>query len=136
MGSLPPATALREALEEIVDGKSVKRGRHDLRWESQDVVNAFIQVLQDHGYVLTTVQDVDVCPGERVPAFYVFERTAHFGWIFWEKFSRRKMRKLFGSVVRNAKGGWAIQIPTARATALYANPGLKCEMDLDNPSTI
>ena len=136
MSSLPPGTALREALEEIVDGKSVKRGKDDLRWESQDVVNTFIQVLQDHGYVLTTVQDVDVHPGERVPAFHVFERTAHFGWIFWEKFSRRKMRKLFGSVVRNAKGDWAIQIPAARATALYTNPGIRCEKDLDNPSTI
>lgn len=80
-----------------------------------------------------TVGDVDVQPGERVPAFYIKSSTAYFGWIFWEKFSDLKLRKLWGSVVRNAKGDWAIQIPAGRGTKIHAGLSLKIEMDIENP---
>jgi hypothetical protein len=80
------------------------------------------------------VREVPVQPGQRVPAFYIDSGTAYFGWIFWEKFSQLRMRKLFGSVVRNEKGDWAIQIPEKRNTVVYANESLMSEMDIDNPS--
>jgi hypothetical protein len=43
------------------------------------------------------------------------------------------MRKLWGSVVRNKKGDWAIQIPPTKPTTIYANPLLKIEMDIEHP---
>jgi hypothetical protein len=80
------------------------------------------------------VQNVELRPGERVPAFYIDNGTAYFGWVFWEKFSQLKLRKLFGSVVRNRKSDWAVQISDKRRSVIYANPDLKSEMDIDNPS--
>jgi hypothetical protein len=59
---------------------------------------------------------------------------AYFGWVFWEKFSHRKLRKLFGSVVRNSKGDWAMQISDKGRSVIYANPDLTSEMDIENPS--
>lgn len=132
MSSSP--TELREVLSDIVEGKIVKRARHELRWESRDVSLEFIDVLTDYGYKPTTVAAVAIQPGERVPAFYLENGTAYFGWVFWEKFTQLRLRKLFGSVIRNAKGDWAIQIPDKRNTVIYANPSLKTEMDIENPS--
>ena len=100
----------------------------------KDLSLDFLDALQRHGYRPMLVQDVAVEPGERVPAFYIDEATAYFGWVFWEKFTQLKLRKLFGSVVRNEKGDWAIQIPPQRKTVIYANMGLKTEMDIENPS--
>jgi hypothetical protein len=90
--------------------------------------------LKTHRFLPTIVGEVDIRPGERVPAFYIDGTTAYFGWVFWEKFSQLKLRKLFGSVVRNEKGDWAIQIPPQRKTVIYANRDLTSEMDIDNPS--
>ena len=125
---------LQGALRDIIEGKTVKRSRHELRWNTLDVSLEFIDALKEAGYNQTTVEDTDVTPGERVPAFYIEDGVAYFGWVFWEKFSHLKLRKLFGSVVRNVKGDWAIQISGKRRSVLFANPALKSEMDIDNPS--
>ncbi len=132
----PPAeTALRQALREIVEGKNVKRGTHDLRWGQRNLVTSFRDILQESGYRGTTVKQAPVQPGERIPAFYLHGHTAHFGWIFWEKFTNRRMRKLFGSAARNAKGDWAIQISASRDDTVFANPTLRCDMDIDRPTS-
>lgn len=130
----PHSVELNEVLSDIIEGKIVKRAKHELRWQARDVSLEFIDALDHHHYVRTTVGQVNIQPGERVPAFYLDGGYAYFGWVFWEKFSQLKLRKLFGSVVRNAKGDWAIQIPEKRNTIIYANLSLKSEMDIETPS--
>jgi hypothetical protein len=125
---------IRDLLTDIVEGRIVKRSKHLLRFEARDVSLEFMEVLLARGYRPMLVRDVPVDPGERVPAFFVEEGTAYFGWVFWEKFSRLKLRKLFGSVVRNAKGDWAVQISERRNSVIHANPALKSEMDIEHPS--
>ncbi|MBM2840431.1 MAG: hypothetical protein HW412_959 [Bacteroidetes bacterium] len=125
---------LHEVLHDIIDGKIVKRSRHELKWDTRDVSFEFIDALGAAGYKQLLVQDVDVQPGERVPAFFLENGVAYFGWVFWEKFSQLKLRKLFGSVIRNAKGDWAVQISEKRRSVIYANASLKSEMDIENPS--
>ncbi|HCV41993.1 MAG TPA: hypothetical protein DGH68_00805 [Bacteroidetes bacterium] len=127
-------TELQTIFRDIIDGKIVKRSKHELRWETRDLSLEFIEALTEAGYKQMIVQDVDVRPGERAPAFYLDNGVAYFGWVFWEKFSQLKLRKLFGSVVRNTKGDWAVQISDKRRSVLYANPDLKSEMDIENPS--
>ncbi len=136
MRSLLTATErkLREAFRDIIQGRVVKRSRHELHWEGLDVSQVFIEELKSAGYIPTTVDAVDVAPGQRVAAFYVENTSAYFGWIFWEKFWAKRMRKLWGSVIRNAKGDWAIQITPRRRKTIYANMDEKFEMDLDRPS--
>lgn len=129
-----PQEELREVLKDVIEGRIVKRAKHDLVWESRDVTLQFIDLLVEQGYASTIVQNVTVQPGERVPAFYIDGTTAYFGWVFWEKFSQLRLRKLFGSIVRNSKGDWAVQIPEKRRSVIYANINLKSEMDIESPS--
>jgi hypothetical protein len=127
-------TELQSILRDIIEGKIVKRSKHELYWETRDLSIEFIEALKEAGYKQMIVQSVELQPGERVPAFYIDSGTAYFGWVFWEKFSQLKLRKLFGSVVRNTKGGWVVQISDKRRSVIYVNPDLKSEMDIDNPS--
>ncbi|MBI2620447.1 MAG: hypothetical protein HYW57_10230 [Ignavibacteriales bacterium] len=129
-------TRLSEALADIVTGHGVKRAKHELVFNGKSVVENFVRSLEEHGFVKTTVGDIQVDVGERVPGFLIEGTTAYFGWVFWEKFTARKARKLWGSVVRNTKGDWAIQIPPTKSTPIYAHPGQKIEMDADKPLII
>lgn len=85
---------LQETLADIVTGRGVKRAKHELVLDGRSVVDEFIARLKEHGYHQTTVGEIDVLVGERVPAFYIDQTTAYFGWVFWEKFTDQKARKL------------------------------------------
>ncbi len=124
---------LRDALRAVIDGRTVKRAKHDLMYEGRNVVSLFVEEMERSGYIPTAVGDVKVEPGERVPAFYLDGTVAYFGWVFWEQFTSWKIRKLWGSVVKNAMGDWDIQIPATRKTVIYANQSLKLEMDIEHP---
>jgi len=124
---------LDAVFDDIITGTGVHRSKHELTLDGKDVTFQFIAALKRHGYFPATVGEVEVQPGERVPAFFIKESTAYFGWVFWEKFTQWKLRKLWGSIVRNAKGDWAIQIPPNKPTAIYANGDLKIEMDIEHP---
>lgn len=124
---------MREVLSAIIEGKIVKRNKHELCYEGSDLSGMFIEELKRLQYLPVKVKDVRVEPGERVPAFYVENTTAYFGWVFWEQFTTWKLRKLWGSIMKNASGDWDIQIPVNRATTIYANESLKLEMDIEHP---
>jgi hypothetical protein len=131
-----PATSgdkIRDALVAIIEGKIVKRIRHELAYDGKDLTAIFIEELQRLGYLPTSVDHVNVQPGERVPAFYLDAGVAYFGWTFWEQFTSWKIRKLWGSVIKDQRGDWEIQIPATRSTIIYANESLKLEMDIDHP---
>jgi hypothetical protein len=135
-GSRSHDRLVREAMEEIVTGRYVKRGHHDLKLNAEDLTATFIEVLREHRFEPMTVGQVNVAPGERIPAFYVAGGTATFGWVFWEKFTENRQRKLFGSIARNPKGDWAIQIPPSRNDVIYVNAEGKIEMDIDHPHVL
>jgi len=124
---------IREALREIIDGKEVSRQKHELVYDGRSVVPTFLDELRAKGFRETAIGDLEVEPGQRVPAFHLENSTAYFGWIFWEQFTSWKLRKLFGSVVKNSKGDWLVQIPAGSARKVFANPDLKIEMDIDHP---
>jgi hypothetical protein len=128
------ADQLRAALGDIIDGRHVKRARHELLDRGEDLTALFISELDTRGYLPTTVARVRVEPGERVPAFLIERATAYFGWVFWEQFTSWKLRKLWGSVIKNQRGDWATQISPAQQTIIYANESLKLEMDIEHPS--
>ena len=129
-----PKQEIQGAFVEIIEGRNVKRVRHSLCHEGIDWSGCFIETLEHLGYTPATVDEIVVRPGERVPAFLVADGVAFFGWIFWEQFTSWKIRKLWGSVMRNERGDWAIQIPPTRPTMVFANRSLLLEMDIDHPS--
>ena len=124
---------LRETFREIIDGKSVKRSKHELFFAGIDVSNVFVDELERKQYLPATVAAIPCEQGERVPAFAIEESQAYFGWVFWEKFSERRMRKLFGSELKTDQGTWALQISEGNGKIIYANRSLKLEMDMDHP---
>ncbi len=127
---------LSSLLDIFVQGSDVKRAKLELRWNGSDISGEFVSALERNGYRRSTVSNIDLHPGERVPAFVVVESYAWFGWVFWEKFTERRLRKLFGSVVRNSKGDWQLQITSKMATPLYVNMELKTDMDIDAPASV
>lgn len=124
---------LRDAFKEIIDGRTVKRSKHELIFGGVDVSNVFMDELEKKNYLPAIVSDIRCEKGQCVPAFFVEEMQAYFGWVFWEKFTEGRLRKLFGTVVRNEKGDWLIQIPSGSRKIVYANTALIAAMDIDHP---
>ena len=120
---------LISAVDGIITGKLVNRSAHDLTYDGKNVTRLFLERLSVHGYTPMKVGDAEVEAGYRIPAFVIRDGTAYFGWVFVEQFTEKKSRKLFGSVVRNRKGDWSIQIPHNSQEIVYANCGEKVEME-------
>lgn len=125
---------LLSALDEIVRGENVRRSAHALEIDGRDCTEAFCHRLAAHGYRPVTVREVDIAVDERVPAFLVDGGWARFGHVFWEKFTATRRRKLFGSVVRNAKGDWATVLPESSPVRVWAAPALRERVDPDRPT--
>jgi hypothetical protein len=130
------AVTLLSALRDLAAGRGVKRGRHELRDGDRDRSGVFLEALRLEGFEPRRVRDVEVSVGERVPAFLVREGRADFGWVFREKFTARRSRQLFGSVVRNAKGDWEIQLGAGSRETVYVQPGGRMATDPDRPSSL
>ena len=125
---------VQEAIRSLIRGCGVRRGSHNLLLEGEDTTALFVEVLNQEGFYPTSVDGIGVRPGERIPAFFVEGGFAHFGWIFWEMFSTKRMRKIYGSVEHNNKGDWAIILGRESKKMIYANSVLKEFMDLEHPS--
>ena len=126
---------VREALARFARGREVARVRLDLREAGADHGAAFLEVLADAGWRPMTVADAPVEPGRRMAAFLLRDGVAYFGWIFWEKFQEGRARKLWGSIVKDAKGDWAIQLGRRAKEAVWANPAEVHAVDIDFPSS-
>lgn len=123
----PPEAA---ALDDLILGRGVKRGRHALPPGIEPLFRARLGAL---GFVETTVAAVEIEVGVRVPAWLVGVEVADFGTVFWELFTDRSRRKLFGSEVRNAKGDWEIQVPPSSPRRLWAGLHLAEAYDASRP---
>ncbi len=118
------------ALDDLVLGRGVKRGRHTLPPEAWPLFRERLTAL---GFSETTVGRIEIEIGVRVPAWLLHPPVADFGTVFWEIFTEKKRRKLFGSEVRNRKGDWEIQIPPASPETIWANPALSERYDASRP---
>jgi hypothetical protein len=123
------------AFRDLAAGRGVRRGRHRLRIEGQDRSALFEKALRLEGFEPLRVRDAPVEMGEKAPAFLVGEALADFGWVFWEKFSQGRARKLFGSTVRNAKGDWEIQLGEGSRRRVHVCLAAKAAVDPERPSS-
>ena len=58
-----------------------------------------------------TVREAPIEAGEKIPAFYLHDDTADFGYIRWEIFTPKSRRKLFASEYRRPDNQeWAVQL--------------------------
>src|SRR5262245_20848093 len=89
-------TLERAAVDDLILGRGVKRGRHEL---AAEVLPVFLERLRACGFREMTVGEIDIAIGTRVPAWLVRPPVVDFGTVFWEVFTERAKRKLFGSQV-------------------------------------
>ena len=122
------------ALDDLILGRGVKRGRHTL---TDDSLAAFRERLSALGFAEMTVGEIDIPVGTRVPAWLVRPPVADFGIVFWEVFTERAKRKLFGSQVRLTTGphagDWEIQLYPTHTEKVWANLALAETYDASRP---
>jgi hypothetical protein len=123
---------LSSALDDLILGRGVARGRHSLRHQGNLVRPEMEERLAANGFRATTVREAPIEAGEKIPAFYLHDETADFGWIRWEIFTPRSRRKLFASEYRRPDNDeWAVQLNLASPEEVWASPERKERHDVD-----
>lgn len=123
---------LAGALDDLILGRGVARGRHGLLHQGRVVRAEFIERLTANGFRPMTVREAVIEPGQRVPAFHLEAEAVDFGWIRWEIFTPKSRRKLFASERRRADNReWAVQVPLGSSEPVWACPERKQIHDVD-----
>lgn len=123
---------LSDALDDLILGRGVARGRHGLTHQGRDVSGEFVERLRANGFRETTVREAPIEAGEKIPAFLVHDELADFGWIRWEIFTPRSRRKLFASEHRRPDNQeWAVQLALSSPQTIWADPGRKERHDVE-----
>jgi len=122
-----------ETLMELASGRH-QRTRHDLRLGDRDLTSAFEEVLRGEGFVPLRVRDLRLEPGLRHPAWVLRHGEAHFGHVFLEKFEEGSRRPLFGSVVRDWRGDWAVMLTRSSRETVWVRTSESQPFDEDRPS--
>jgi hypothetical protein len=109
------------ALDDLILGRGVARGRHDLVHQGRGVKAEFLERLAANGFRPMTVRDAPIEAGEKIPAFRLDGDAVDFGWIRWEIFTPRSRRKLFASERRRTDNQeWAVQIALGSPETVWA----------------
>jgi hypothetical protein len=123
---------LAAALDDLVLGRGVSRGRHSLIHQGRPRRAEFEERLRANGFRPMTVREAEIEAGERIPAFHLEEDTADFGYVRWEIFTPRSRRKLFQSEYRRPDNQeWAVQLNLSSPEKIWASPERKERHDVD-----
>ena len=107
---------------EIITGKNVKRIFHELEYNNVDYTELFVERLKLHKYLVTTISEIKVEPGFRIPGFLLRNKSAIFGYVGWEIFTAKSKRLLWGSLIQNIKGDWKYTVSDKSKTKIWVNP--------------
>jgi hypothetical protein len=123
---------LAAALDDLILGRGVARGRHSLIHQGRLRRTEFEERLRANGFLPMTVREAGIEAGERIPAFYLHGDTADFGYVRWEIFTPRSRRKLFQSEYRRPDNQeWAVQLNLSSPEKVWASPERKERHDVD-----
>jgi len=123
---------LESALDDLILGRGVARGRHSLVHRGVSRRAEFEERLRANGFEPTTVREAEVEAGERIPAFYLHGDTADFGYVRWEIFTPRSRRKLFQSEYRRPDNQeWAVQLNLSSPETVWADPARRERHDVE-----
>jgi hypothetical protein len=125
---------LASALDDLILGRGVARGRHSLIHQGRNVRADLEERLAANGFSPTTVREAPIEAGEKIPAVYLHAASdeVDFGWIRWEIFTPKSRRKLFASEHRRPDNDeWAVQLNLSSPERVWANRELKQRHDVD-----
>jgi hypothetical protein len=96
------------------------------------VVAEFKNRLETNGFRLLTVREAPIEAGEKIPAFYLHDEIADFGYVRWEIFTPRSRRKLYASEYRRPDNQeWAVQLPLGSPEKVWASAERKERHDVE-----
>ncbi len=124
---------IAEAIDEIISGRIVKRSKHPLVWEGENIRPVFIRCLEENNFHLKTVEESLTPVGLRSPGFFIQGLWAYFGWVKWMKYDENIYWKYFGSEMRKASGTSVIIFKSSDPEQIYVNDALQEEHDPDAP---
>ncbi len=125
-------TELSGALDDLILGRGVARGRHSLSYRARPARAELEERLLANGFRPMTVREAPIEPGERIPAFHLHDDVADFGYIRWEIFTPTSRRKLFASEHRRPDNDeWAVQLNLSSPVKVWASPDRKERHDVD-----
>ena len=123
---------LARALDDLILGRGVARGRHSMRHGGRLVRAELEERLLANGFRPMTVREAEIEAGEKIPAFYLHDETADFGYIRWEIFTPKSRRKLFASEYRRPDNQeWAVQINLASPQKVWGSPERRERHDVE-----
>jgi hypothetical protein len=123
---------LSDALDDLILGRGVARGRHELRYRERPVRDEFLERLRANGFRRMTVREAPIEAGEKIPGFYVDDDSVDFGWFRWEIFTPKSRRKLFASERRRTDNNeWEIQLNLSSPETVWASPERKERHDVE-----
>ena len=127
---MDPELAL--ALDDLILGQGVARGRHALVYKGRTVRAEFTERVVANGFRPMTVRDAPIEAGERIPAFRLDGDAVDFGWIRWEIFTPKSRRKLFASERRRPDNNeWAVQLNLSSRQTVWASAERKEKHDVE-----
>ena len=123
---------LSDALDDLILGRGVARGRHSLRHRDRLVRDEFLERLAANGFRPMTVRETPIEPGEKIPGFFLHDEIVDFGWFRWEIFTPESRRKLFASEHRRLDNNeWDVQLNLASTETIWARPESKEKHDVE-----
>jgi hypothetical protein len=123
---------LSDALDDLILGRGVARGRHSLRHRGRLVRDELVERLRANGFRPMTVRETPIEPGEKIPGFFLHDEIVDFGWIRWEIFTPTSRRKLFASEHRRPDyNEWDVQLNLASTETVWARPESKERHDVE-----
>ena len=124
--------ALADSLDDLILGRGVARGRHELVHQGRPVRAEMEERLAANGFAPATVAAIAIEPGEKVPAFHLEADAADFGYVRWEIFTPRSRRKLFASERRRTDNQeWAVQLSLSSPEIVWASPQRRERHDVE-----
>jgi hypothetical protein len=123
---------LSDALDDLILGRGVARGRHSLHHRGRLVRDELVERLRANGFRPMTVRETPIEPGEKIPGFFLHDEIVDFGWIRWEIFTPTSRRKLFASEHRRPDNNeWDVQLNLASTETVWARPESKERHDVE-----
>ncbi len=93
-----------EIFDDFILGRNIKRTMHHLRYDDYLMAKPFIDRLRTYKYQPMQLRSIQIEPGKRIPAFYLKEDYAIFGYVFLTSDSEDHVQTTFGSTEKDEKG--------------------------------
>ena len=111
-----------DIFDDFILGRNIKQTMQNLRYDDYLMSQSFIDRLRMYKYQPMLLQTIQVEMGKRIPAFYLKEDYAIFGYVFWAIESGDNAQPIFGSAEKDEKDHSKYTVRGKKNTVVFVNP--------------